>query len=141
MAHLDNDELPEEIQNPPHEPLPIATELPLEEPAVHLPTKPKIPTLHALLGEPPRQLPVFHQEAPPVHPSRQLLFSLPEVPLLNQNTSYSYLENYSQHQEENVFILTSKCPRDPTVARQLSQLPCRHITATLQPVPLASIWQ
>ena len=38
------------------------------EPAIHLPVTTNFPTLHALLNEPPRQLPVIDSEPPPTEP-------------------------------------------------------------------------
>ena len=40
----------------------------LQEPAIHLPVTTNFPTLHALLNEPPRELPVINPEAPPAEP-------------------------------------------------------------------------
>ena len=49
---------------------PVSTmaEEPQPEATIHLPLTPNLPTLHALLAESPRQLPIITPEAPPVEP-------------------------------------------------------------------------
>ena len=102
-----NEEVAEEILDPPNEPIPTTAEVPHKEPEVHLPTAPAFPILCVLLAK----------------PLVNFWSSFHKHPLLNQR---SYRTLLMEPPRKCVCADFEMPPVDPKATRQLRNLPTRY---------------